>query len=401
MPPLAVHRSRASGEMVCAPVVCLLTLGVAAATPLTRLIGLRGGGSPVQLIDATGSLNKGAAAEAAAGASSDLTLIASVGAQARGRRLLNDLFGTEFSTGASDSGAWLAVEGSLAVLATQGSATAAEVRDGADANKLASFSLTLAGAVLVHTPSTPTDAQLQASYESLFAQRAALKESAQQKLLLLHVGEVPKRRNLPLPLPLPLLLPPPLALTPHPHPSPHPHQGEEAAVRKACAAAWKAVSGQAAAAFDEQYELDVAPLPHRTHEATAYATALEVPLQRLEPDPNLTRTLTLILTRVLTLTPILTSAPPLSLTLSLTLTRRSARGCGRCRAASSRRGSAARPRPRGAPRAPRSTPRRATLPCASACWSSVATRRPSRRRRCALPFVHPNPYPDPNPDPDH
>jgi len=237
--------------MVCAPVACLLTLGVAAATPLTRLIGLRGGGSPVQLIDATGSLNKGAAAEAAAGASSDLTLIASVGAQARGRRLLNDLFGTEFSTGASDSGAWLAVEGSLAVLATQGSATAAEVRDGADANKLASFSLTLAGAVLVHTPSTPTDAQLQASYESLFAQRAALKESAQQKLLLLHVGE-----------------------------------GEEAAVRKACAAAWKAVSGLAAAAFDEQYELDVAPLPHRTHEATAYATALEAVGARLRSLPG-------------------------------------------------------------------------------------------------------------------
>ena len=200
MPPLACSSiSRASGEMVCAPVACLLTLGVAAATPLTRLIGLRGGGSPVQLIDATGSLNKGAAAEAAAGASSDLTLIASVGAQARGRRLLNDLFGTEFSTGASDSGAWLAVEGSLAVLATQGSATAAEVRDGADANKLASFSLTLAGAVLVHTPSTPTDAQLQASYESLFAQRAALKESAQQKLLLLHVGEVPSAAIYPYP----------------------------------------------------------------------------------------------------------------------------------------------------------------------------------------------------------
>ena len=167
--------------MVCAPVACLLTLGVAAATPLTRLIGLRGGGSPVQLIDATGSLNKGAAAEAAAGASSDLTLIASVGAQARGRRLLNDLFGTDFSTGASDSGAWLAVDGSLAMLATQGSVTAAEVRDGADADKLASFSLALAGAVLVHTPSTPSDAQLQAVYESLFAQRAALKDAAQQQ----------------------------------------------------------------------------------------------------------------------------------------------------------------------------------------------------------------------------
>ena len=209
--------------MVCA----LLTLGVAAAAPLTRLIGLRGGGSPVQLIDATGSLNKGAAAEAAAGASSDLTLIASVGAQARGRRLLNDLFGTEFSTGASDSGAWLAVEGSLAMLATQGSVTAEEVRDGADADKLASFSLALAGAVLVHTPSTPSGAQLQAVYESLFAQRAALKDAAPAKLLLLHVGE-----------------------------------GEEAAVRKACAAAWKAASAASAqpdAAFEDHFELECAP----------------------------------------------------------------------------------------------------------------------------------------------
>ena len=70
---------------------------------------------------------------------------------------------------------------SLAMLATQGSVTAAEVRDGADADKLASFSLALAGAVLVHTPSTPSDAQLQAVYESLFAQRAALKDAAQQQ----------------------------------------------------------------------------------------------------------------------------------------------------------------------------------------------------------------------------
>ena len=247
-PPIGHRRELLEGQTMCAHAAAwVLTLGVAAATPLTRLIGLRGGGSPVQLIDATGSLNKGAAAEAVAGASSDLALIASVGAQARGRRLLNDLFGTEFSTGASDSGAWLAAsssEPSVLLLATQGSATQAEVRDGADADKLASFSLALAGAVLIHTPSTPSDAQLQASYESLFSQRMSLKDAAPQKLLLLHVGE-----------------------------------GEEAAVRKACAKAWKAVaaaSGQSGAAFDNHFDLECTPLPHRSHEADAYAAALEV-----------------------------------------------------------------------------------------------------------------------------
>ena len=78
-------------------------------------------------------------------------------------------------------------------------------------------------------------------------------------------------------------------------------------MRKACAAAWKAVtapsanpkpnpepspnptpapnpnpnqvtaaSAQPGAAFDEHFELEVAPLPHRAHEAPAYAAALEV-----------------------------------------------------------------------------------------------------------------------------
>merc|ERR1719393_175294 len=86
--------------------VMWMTLGAAAGTQLSSLMSLRGGS--LQLIDATGAFNKGAAAEAAAGASADLALITSVGAQARGRRLLNDLFGTDFSTDASDGGAWLA-----------------------------------------------------------------------------------------------------------------------------------------------------------------------------------------------------------------------------------------------------------------------------------------------------
>ena len=66
-----------------------------------------------------------------------------------------------------------------------------------------------------------------------------------------------------------------------PDPNPDPKQvgeGEEAAVRKACAAAWKAVSAassQPDAAFEDHFDLECAPLPHRYHEAAAYASALE------------------------------------------------------------------------------------------------------------------------------
>lgn len=224
--------------------VMWMTLGAAAGTQLGSLMSLRGGS--LQLIDATGAFNKGAAAEAAAGASADLALITSVGAQARGRRLLNDLFGTDFSTDASDGGAWLAASSSapsVVALATEGSSAEAEMRDGADAGKLTSFSLALADAVLVHTPSTPSGAQIKASYEAIFAQHQAVKDAAPAKVLLVHVGE-----------------------------------GEEKAVRSACAEAWEAVAaatGQPGAAFDERFELECVALPHRTIEADAYAAAVQ------------------------------------------------------------------------------------------------------------------------------
>ena len=55
-------------------------------------------------------------------------------------------------------------------------------------------------------------------------------------------------------------------------------EGEEAAVRKACASAWKvsAASAEPGATFDDHFELECAPLPHRSHEGAAYAAALEV-----------------------------------------------------------------------------------------------------------------------------
>ena len=239
----------------------LALLAAGSCTSLARLSAIRGGGRPpVQLIDPAGSLNQDAATELASG-SSELALITSVGAKGRGRRLMNDLFGTDFDTSSTAGGAWLAASAgapSVLLLATEGGGAdaTADVRGAADDGKLASFSLALADAVLVHTPSTPSASQLQASYERMFMQRLALGAGAeaQKKVLLVHVGE-----------------------------------GGEKAVRKACADAWQAAAAAAAmpaASFDEHYELECSPLPHATHEAAAYGAALEALGARLRALPG-------------------------------------------------------------------------------------------------------------------
>ena len=206
-------------------------LGTCTCTSLGRLALLRGGGRAAQLIDAAGALNQRAATELAAGSSGAVTLIASYGAHARARRLLNDALGTEFDTATSDGGAWLSsssADPSVLALAAEGTAGDAlgAQPNGTGADTLGGFSLALADAVLVHTPSTPSVAQLQAGYERLFSQHLALGDG--KKTLLVHVGE-----------------------------------GEEKAVRRACAAAWEKATAAAAladASFEQSFDLESASL---------------------------------------------------------------------------------------------------------------------------------------------
>ena len=99
------------------------------------------------------------------------------------RRLLNAVFGTSFATeltlGApaeSSSGAWLAASPSTGALVVETVPTdaAGESRSAADACKLASFSLALADAVIVHAPCVaPSPALVKAEFERLFSHHLA------------------------------------------------------------------------------------------------------------------------------------------------------------------------------------------------------------------------------------
>ena len=66
--------------------------------------GLRGGGrdSPLQLIDASGTLSAAALSTLTAEAAPSLSLVASIGGKWRGRCLLNKAFGTSFSSTLGD-----------------------------------------------------------------------------------------------------------------------------------------------------------------------------------------------------------------------------------------------------------------------------------------------------------
>ena len=248
-----------------------LLVGAVAAAGGSSLHSLRGGSAePLQLISASGELLS-SSATAIAGAvpgSSSLSVVASVGGNQRGRRLLNALFGTEYPTalalGAPDAdsaGAWLAASSSVpgcVVLEQRPLAASGQQRSAVDSCKLTCFSLVLADAVLVHSPCVaPSLALLRESYERIFSHHlAAMPSGADAPTTLLHVSD--------------------------------PAGGvSEATVREACRAAWETAAAATefkGMSFSDLFTLDVVDVPTEAEDAAGFAAgvaALKAKLGRL------------------------------------------------------------------------------------------------------------------------
>ena len=168
---------------------------------LASLVALVGA-EPVQLISGSGDFAAPVASSVASSlpGGSGVSVVASLGGNARGRRLLNAVFGTSFATelqldGADEgsAGAWLAASPSTGalVLDTQALDAIGEARSSADACKLASFSLALADAVIVHSPCVaPSAALVKDEFERIFSHHlTAGGGDSGATTLLVHVGE--------------------------------------------------------------------------------------------------------------------------------------------------------------------------------------------------------------------
>ena len=159
--------------------------------------------TPVQIISGSGELLSSASSSVASTlpGGSSVSVVASIGGGHRGRRLLNAVFGTsyptELSLGAQDeksAGAWLAASPSTGALVveTRPLATSGEKRPAADAEKLASFSLAVADAVIVHSPAVaPTASLVKETYERLFSHYLAASQGGlpASKQVLVHVTD--------------------------------------------------------------------------------------------------------------------------------------------------------------------------------------------------------------------
>ena len=191
----------------CRLLIASVALGAVAAsgvgsTPLT----LRGGaGDVVQLVTGAGELVASSASSVTSSlpGGSGVAVVASVGGSTRGRRLLNAVFGTSFGTEISldapsdaDGGAYLAASpstGALVVEVQPVDPPSGEQRSPADADKLASFSLALADAVIIHSPCVaPSAALLKETYERIFSHHLASKPAGSEpagKTVLVHVSD--------------------------------------------------------------------------------------------------------------------------------------------------------------------------------------------------------------------
>lgn len=162
--------------------------------------------APVQIVSGSGELLSSAGSKVAntLPGGSSVSVVASVGGGHRGRRLLNAVFGTSYPTdlslGAPDekaAGAWLAASPSTGALVveTRPLSSSGETRSSADSDKLASFSLALADAVIVHPPAVgPSAALVKETYERLFshhlaAAQGSLPAADGSKTVLVHVTD--------------------------------------------------------------------------------------------------------------------------------------------------------------------------------------------------------------------
>jgi hypothetical protein len=222
-------------------------LGLAAARADTLpLRSLRGGATePVQLISGSGELLSARASEVAASVPALTSVVASVGGQHRGRRLLNAVFGTSFDTelqlgapSADVAGAWLAAAPSMPgtlVLDTCPLAQSGQQRGAADGGKLACFSLAVADVLIMHSPCVaPTAALVKESYERVFSHHIGVMASgAESRTTIVHVSDVESGLS-------------------------------EAAVRTACKDAWSAaaeVTEFKGKAFSDLFDMEVVSVP--------------------------------------------------------------------------------------------------------------------------------------------
>ena len=226
--------------------VSAVLVSAAASSSTLPALSLRGGAAePVQLISGSGELLTSAAASAAP-AGSAVSVVASIGGQHRGRRLLNAVFGTSFGTelqlGAQDAanaGAWVATAPSapgMLVLESRPVVSSEQQRSAADACKLTSFSLAVADALIMHSPCVaPTAALVRESYERVFSHHIATMPSSESRTMLVHVSD--------------------------------PEGGlSEAAVRAACQDAWDTATAATefkGKAFSDLFDLEVVSLPGR------------------------------------------------------------------------------------------------------------------------------------------
>jgi len=223
---------------------------------------LRGGSAdPQQLINGAGEF-LGSSATAVAGSapsSATLSVVASVGGKSRSSKLLNAVFGTRFATalqlGPQDpasAGAWLASSPSMPgclVLETRPLAQVGKERSAADSCKLTTFCLSLADALIMHSPCVkPTAALVKETYERVFSHHlAAMLSGGDGRTMLVHVRDPDD--SLP-----------------------------EAAVRAACKDAWSAATAATefkGKAFSDLFELVLITVPAESDDAEGFEAGVE------------------------------------------------------------------------------------------------------------------------------
>jgi len=245
-----------------------LAMLLSARGPSNAVSRIRGGLSrPVQVISDSGRLDvSGASAVANSIGDQPPRVVASVGGQHHGRRVLNALYGTNFDSSVQlgakrSSGAWLATSpnapGCL-VLQTEGAWSNSAQRSPVDSCKLNCFALEVADAVVIHSPCvSPSRTLVKEMYEGIFSryiEAAAASGTGTSPTLLAHVSDADD------------------ALA-------------DSDIRSACMEAWSAAVSNSAlqgTSFSEVFDLEVVRVPAESKDAAGFAAAMATLRETLE-----------------------------------------------------------------------------------------------------------------------
>ena len=158
------------------------------------LLAVGAGAETVNLITGGGDFAASAATTALSSlpGGSSVSVVASLGGSAHGRRLLDAAFGTDFGADAASEGALMAASPSTSslVLDVRPAETFDEERSPADSCKLSSFSLALADVVIIHSPCVaPSFGLVKDEFERIFSHHLQAGAAESGPILLVHVGE--------------------------------------------------------------------------------------------------------------------------------------------------------------------------------------------------------------------